>query len=263
MSNEVQVINQFTAAAPALSSEEAKACAIQWLESTGNLKKFTESQKNQFIDICIAYRLDPTKKEVYGIPYGDKFNLIVAYDVYIKRAERSGRLNGWNVEVIGSGEEMKAVITIYRKDWNQPFKHEVYFSEYNTNQNLWKSKPRTMIKKVAIAQGFRMCFSEELGGIPYTAEELPEEMSQGIDTSKLADEALKPAKKVENPDLVELTKILTESTYASGALIFTEEDKTRAKFSIKEHGVKATLADVKELLEMRISSEVEKEALSQ
>ena len=29
-----------------------------------------------------------------------------------------------------------------------------------------------MIKKVAIAQGFRLCFSDELGGMPYTADEI-------------------------------------------------------------------------------------------
>lgn len=32
-----------------------------------------------------------------------------------------------------------------------------------------------MIKKVAMAQGFRLCFSDELGGIPYTKEEMPEQ----------------------------------------------------------------------------------------
>ena len=29
-----------------------------------------------------------------------------------------------------------------------------------------------MTKKVAIAQGFRLCFPDELGGMPYTADEL-------------------------------------------------------------------------------------------
>lgn len=158
-------------------AENYKEIAIQWLTSTGNLNKFTENQKAQFIDICCAYGLNPIKKEVYGVAYKDKFNLIVGYESYIKRAERSGRLNGWGVEIIGNKPNMKAVITIYRKDFERPFIHEVYFDEYNTNQNLWVTKPRTMLRKVAIAQGFRMCFSEELGGMPYTADELPEEMT--------------------------------------------------------------------------------------
>jgi hypothetical protein len=31
-----------------------------------------------------------------------------------------------------------------------------------------------MIKKVAMAQGFRLCFNDELGGMPYTKEEIQE-----------------------------------------------------------------------------------------
>ena len=41
-----------------------------------------------------------------------------------------------------------------------------------------------MIKKVAMSQGFRLCFPDELGGIPYTQEEITED---------LTDEALKSA----------------------------------------------------------------------
>ncbi|MCQ2053179.1 MAG: phage recombination protein Bet [archaeon] len=170
---EIQIVEESTKAI--IESTDYKTVAVEWLTSMGlNLK---ENHKKQFIDVCCAYGLNPIKKEVYGVPYGDKFNIIVGYESYIKRAERSGLLSGWKVETVGTGNDMKAVITINRKDWNAPFVHEVDFSEYNTNQNLWKTKPKTMIKKVAIAQGFRMCFSETLGGMPYTADELPDEMS--------------------------------------------------------------------------------------
>lgn len=170
---EIQIVEESTKTI--IESTDYKTVAVEWLTSMGlNLK---ENHKKQFIDVCCAYGLNPIKKEVYGVPYGDKFNIIVGYESYIKRAERSGLLSGWKVETVGTGNDMKAVITINRKDWNDPFVHEVDFSEYNTNQNLWKTKPKTMIKKVAIAQGFRMCFSETLGGMPYTADELPDEMS--------------------------------------------------------------------------------------
>ena len=42
---------------------------------------------------------------------------------------------------------------------------------------MWSEKPRTMLKKVCIAQAFRLCFPVELGGMPYTADELPPHMS--------------------------------------------------------------------------------------
>ena len=77
--------------------------------------------------------------------------------------------------------DLCATITIYRKDWNYPFIHSVYFSEYVQRKNdgtpnkFWREKPYTMIKKVAMAQGFRLCFSDENGGLPYTSEEIASE----------------------------------------------------------------------------------------
>ena len=143
-----------------------------YLSSLGN--KLPEAQKQQFIEIAKAFNLNPFKKEIYGIGFGDKFNIIVGYEVYIKRAERSGLLSGWKVWTEGSIQNnLKAVIQINRKDWNEPFKHEVYFQEYRQNSPIWQNKPLTMIKKVAIAQGFRLCFPTELGGMPYTSDEIP------------------------------------------------------------------------------------------
>jgi len=60
----------------------------------------------------------------------------------------------------------------------------VYYNEYvqRTKEGrptkFWADKPYTMIKKVAMAQGFRLCFSDELGGMPYTADELPDHVGQ-------------------------------------------------------------------------------------
>ena len=151
-----------------------------WLQATGNQVKLSEKEALQFLEIAQAFNLNPFKREIYVSKYGNQFALIVGYEVYIKRAERSGRLAGWKVQTNGSvtNNDLKAVITIHRNDFREPFEHEVFYSEYvqrksNGEPNtFWKNKPFTMIKKVAIAQGFRLCFSEELGGIPYTADEM-------------------------------------------------------------------------------------------
>lgn len=266
MSNEVTVVNENEKAGKVATVEDYKKIAIHWLESTGNLNKFNDVEKNQFIDICAAFNLNPIKKEVYGVLYngknGRKFNLIIGYESYIKRAEKSGRLDGWSVEVVGSGSNMKAVITIYRKDFTKPFIHEVYFEEYNTGRDLWLNKPRTMLRKVAIAQGFRMCFSEDLGGLPYTREELgdlaaaqPVEVAETAPTVKaettpiksentpktLAEKAAE-AQEVEvvtpgkNRDDLLKIKLYTKEqaeelaavmnmTYNNGAPIFSDEEK--------------------------------------
>jgi hypothetical protein len=95
--------------------------------------------------------------------------------VYLKRAEESGRLEYWSVEIVEQDNKpYKAVITIKRKDWQKEFKHEVYYNEVYQNKSIWLKMPRFMLKKVAIAQGFRLCFPDVLAELPYTSDEVGE-----------------------------------------------------------------------------------------
>lgn len=150
-------------------------------------KNLTAQERVDFINIAQAYQLNPFKREIHVVAYGQgekrQCSIITGYESYIKRAERTGKLNGWKVGIAGEGENLIAKITIYRKDWETPFEHEVYLEEarqYKKNFSsgameptaIWKKMPRFMLKKVAIAQGFRLCFSDELGGMPYTADEI-------------------------------------------------------------------------------------------
>ena len=156
-----------------------------YLETMNLTGKLTKSEVQQFVEISQAFGLNPFKREIYASKFGDKFSIIVGFETYIKRAERTGKLSGWSVTTFGdinrqnvADSKIKAVITINRKDWEHPFIHEVWFEEYAQKTNagvlnrFWREKPVTMIKKVAMSQGFRLCFSDELGGMPYTAEEI-------------------------------------------------------------------------------------------
>ncbi len=136
--------------------------------------KLNEQQKTMFYNLAVQFNLNPFKREIHAIPYGSGWNYVTGYQVYVSRAEATGLLNGWHVESTGNdkGELTGAKITIYRKDWEQPFIWEVAFPEYNKNQGLWKTSPEFMIKKIAIGQGFRLAFPNELGGMPYLKEEL-------------------------------------------------------------------------------------------
>ena len=151
-----------------------------YLKSLGN--NLPERHIKKFIHIAKAFNLNPFIREIHGIPYGDNFNIIVGYEVYIKRAERSRKLAGWRAWTEGSLQngDLKGCIEIERKDWSKPFYHEVYYDEYNQNNSIWRTKPRTMIKKVVIAQGFRLAFPDELAGMPYTADELPDAQSAEV-----------------------------------------------------------------------------------
>lgn len=157
-----------------------------YLRSMNLAQNLTQAEVTQFIEIAQGFGLNPFKREIYASKYGNNFSVIVGYETYIKRAERSGRLAGWSVVTEGGIDDgsLKAIITIHRNDFTHPFVHEVFYVEYvqRTKEGrptkFWSDKPYTMIKKVAMAQGFRLCFSDELGGMPYTADELPDQVGQ-------------------------------------------------------------------------------------
>lgn len=158
----------------AMSASDARKAASDYLTAMGC--NITAAQKDMFLNIASSFGLNPFKREIYCIPYGDKVSIVTGYETYIKRAERTGKLDGWHVDTIGSasGGTLQATITINRKDWAHPFTHTVLYTEIAGKSPLWQRAPVFMTKKVAIGQGFRLCFPDELGGMPYTADEITE-----------------------------------------------------------------------------------------
>lgn len=143
-------------------------------------KEATDQELILGLQIAKTYGLNPIKREIYFIKYGNNPMMVVTgYEVYLKRAEASGQYDGMELTSEGNIKDgnLKALIKVYRKDWNRPLVHEVYYTEYVQNKTdgtpnkFWKEKPVTMIKKVAVSQGFRMAFPEQLQGLPYTADE--------------------------------------------------------------------------------------------
>lgn len=157
---------------------------LDYLTAFGFASQLTDSEKLQFIEIAQAFRLNPFKREIHVAVYGEgeyrRLSIITGYEVYLKRAERTGRLDGWRAWIEGEGEQMKALVEIHRKDWSEPFVHEVYWREAvqkkkdGSPTSFWTKQPRFQLKKVAISQGFRLAFPDELGGLPYDASELPD-----------------------------------------------------------------------------------------
>lgn len=131
----------------------------------------TDQEVAMGLAIVKSLKLNPFLREVHFIKYSqnDKMQIVVGYEVYLKRAERSGNLNGWSAGIDDTSKE--AWVKIFRKDWKEPFEWRVNLAEFNKNQSTWKQIPSFMGKKVAIAQGFRLAFPDELGGLPYTQEE--------------------------------------------------------------------------------------------
>lgn len=159
----------------------SKDTLVKWLALVGN--KLEKEEQEQFLEIAQACNLNPFKREIYCTAYGKgelrQLSIITGYEVYLKRAELSGVLDGFEVKTAGSvkNNDLKATCTIHRKDRKFPFIWEVPYSEYvqlkDGKPNKFWLKAETMIKKVAMSQAFRICFSAQLGGLPYTADEMP------------------------------------------------------------------------------------------
>jgi phage recombination protein Bet len=162
----------------------SKQTILDFLKAFGLASQLTEFEKLQFIEVAQAFRLNPFRREVHCVVYGEgeyrRMSIVVGYEVYLKRAERTGKLDGWSTRIEGEGENMKAIVEIHRKDWAEPFVHEAYWREAvqkkkdGTPTAFWTKQPRFQLKKVAISQGFRLCFPDELGGLPYDPSELPD-----------------------------------------------------------------------------------------
>lgn len=109
---------------------------------------------------------DFLEKNVYAIPYGDKYSLVSSIDHARKIGMRSG-VCGKNAPIYTDKDNRPESCTITIKKqlpngYIGEFTSTAYFLEYNTGKNLWISKPRTMLAKVAEMQALRMACPEEL-----------------------------------------------------------------------------------------------------
>jgi len=174
--------------------------AMEYLDTMGMSKQLNDSQKKLFIELASAYQLNPFKREIYPIVYKNKsgvneISLVTGYEVYIQRANQSGLLDGWSWDTEGEivfktdlrtskegrnyqtkaidrdKSTLKATVTIHRKDWKHPFMHSISIDEFSGESGIWLQSPKFMLKKTCASQAFRLCFSKELSGIPYTSEE--------------------------------------------------------------------------------------------
>jgi phage recombination protein Bet len=238
---------------------------FNYLDAFGLATQLDNKEKTQFVEIAKAYQLNPFKREIYCIAYGQgekrKLSIITGYEVYLKRAERTEKLRGWKAWTEGTYivetstkevptkaggtwkkqvrvpvGDLKAIVEIRRADWTDPFVHEVYLDEYSQDNDMWANKPRTMLKKVAIAQAFRMCFPDEFGGMPYTQDELSD--GQVITHSEDSVEDLKKKAATLSAELGisadEKKKIFASAAGDMAAIVKELENRSKPKHVIKQ-----------------------------
>ena len=116
------------------------------------------------------------KKDVYAIPFKGSYSLISSIDYCRKVAFGTGLFAGKGAPIYEENEDGEIItceITVKKITGQHlgEFTAKVYFNEYDKKVNLWKTKPRTMISKVAEMHALRMAFPEELDKV-YIEEEM-------------------------------------------------------------------------------------------
>ena len=160
-------------------NEVTQQLLMDYLKQTNS--NLMPNEQAQFMAIAKAFNLNPWKREVYAIAYGQgngrKLSIIVGYEVYLRRAEEFPQYDGFETEFNGEGPNMCCTCKVYRKDRTRPTGATVFLKEYSQNNSMWNTKTHVMLEKVAIATAMRRAFPSEFNGMPYIADELPDNMT--------------------------------------------------------------------------------------
>lgn len=142
---------------------------------------------------------DFLEKNVYAIPYGTNYSLVTSIDYSRKIGAKSG-IVGVDAPVYkeSDGKIISCSVTVHKRfpdGYVGAFTAEPDFKEYSTSKNLWATKPKTMIAKVAEMHALRKACPEELAQ-SYVEEEIQKETIKEVPAIDLTafEQALRGAK---------------------------------------------------------------------
>ncbi len=155
--------------------------------------KLSENEFKYFVGLGKATGLNPFLREIWSVKYQDNVpaQVFIGRDGYRKAAQAHPDYEWHQPDAIYEHDSFKIINGEIHHDYNlkdrgeligayclvkrrtaaRPVFRRVSFKEYSTNQSLWKTKPETMIIKVAEAQALRACFQDLLAGT-YGEEEM-------------------------------------------------------------------------------------------
>lgn len=209
-----------------------------------------------FINTCRSQGLNPlVNGEVYLIKYSkeDPAQIVVGKGTYLRRAtehpdflhKEDGILVLRGGEVIKKegccpypGEELLGGwcrITYKRGNTEQTAYKEVALAEYNKNMANWKSKPATMINKVAVSQCCREAFPRDFQGV-YSEDEMVASGAINADYTVLDDKDPDP----EPADPV-ITQEQRQALFRMAQEYFGKQEGNKCLLNlIKSHGMTST-----------------------
>ena len=147
----------------------------------------TVLEAQTFVEIGQRTGLNPFLRELWAVKYDTTrpASIFVGRDGYRKSAQAHPDYDGHLAIAVYENDRFKiengnpaydsakfsergrlsgAYCSVRRKSISRDFFVFVDFAEYTTGKSLWKSKPATMIKKVAESQALRMAFQELFAG---------------------------------------------------------------------------------------------------
>lgn len=143
---------------------------------SGDSTKITDQEVMMFLSLCRYQRLNPFIREAYIIKYGNTpATIVTGKETFLKRAVKNPKYRGHRT---GIDENTKAAwAEVYVEGYDVPIRCEVDYKEYvglksdGTPNRMWATKPKTMLKKVALVQALREAFPDDFGGM-YSPEEI-------------------------------------------------------------------------------------------
>ncbi len=138
--------------------------------------RVTDQECMMFLALCKYQKLNPFLREVYLIKYGNEAaTMVTGKETFLKRAAKNEKYAGHKTGI--SADSKIAWAEVYCHGYQVPIRCEVDYAEYvgrkkdGTPNRMWKEKPRTMLKKVALLQSLREAFPQDFGGM-YSQEEI-------------------------------------------------------------------------------------------
>ncbi|SHE47281.1 phage recombination protein Bet [Marinitoga hydrogenitolerans DSM 16785] len=228
------------------SSEE-----VQLIKETV-AKGTTDVEFRFFLELAKRYDLDPFKKQIWCVKYGNSpATIFTGRDGFLHIAHKSGKfasLKTFALVLDKNGEVKEADVCpdprrlvgakcyVFRNDWKEPLVQSVLLREYNTGKSNWAKMPETMIKKVAESMALRKAF--DVSGL-YAPEEFDQvKEEQYTETKNIRKQkTMSKNNKNINPQLIlvlrEKVKTLSEMLGVKEEMILHELER-RVKKTIGE-----------------------------
>lgn len=180
----------------------------------GKPSQVTDQEVTMFLNLCKYQKLNPFLREVYLIKYGTSpATMVTGKETFLKRAMKNPKYRGHETFITDDGKV--ATAKVYVENYTVPITVSVDYDEYvgmkdeyaydpkqgksvstgnKIPNGMWSTKPKTMLKKVALVQALREAFPDSFGGL-YSQEEISH-----IETEKL------PTAPIETPAEVQKTE---------------------------------------------------------